>query len=302
MKAAVDNPAENSLGAGVSDEQLKRAVDISGYPLEVHVAQNLRSHGFRVEEEWTYRDPKEGTYRTLDLAAQKGFWSADSQQSVRPDLLLLIECKRSELPYVFFGLAQRGTRSLDFPVIRGLPLNRNFIGLGTDDLPANSAVQMPLIQCFDLEQHPFLADAVGCTTLSKAARKGTELELSGSEPYNATVLPVCKALLDFRVDVNQGAPIFDLFLVLGIVVLRAPMIAVDVDGEMTATPWLRLFRQHGTESPHERQQRRLAVDFVHASYLDTYLVRYALPFAERFSALSLKHHGLGPSNGEVDRS
>jgi hypothetical protein len=293
MNTTGDNPPENCLGQGVTDDQLQRAVVASGYPLEVLVAQKLRSHGLYVEQERSYRDPNEGTFRTLDLAAQKAMWTADTQTSVRPDLLLLIECKKSELPYVFFGVERGPLRSRDFPLMRGLPLDRNYVALRTEDLPSNAATHMPLTRCFDLEQHPFFADATLCTTLSKAARKGgSELELSGSEPYNATVLPLCKALLDFRVPVDQRAPVFDLFLVLGVVVLRAPMIAVDAAGQLTATPWLRLVRQHATETPNQREQRRLAVDFVHASYLDTYLTRYVLPFAEAFSALSLKHHAL----------
>ena len=72
---------------------------------------------FAVTEEWGFVDRETGIYRTLDVFGYKNLvGKAKAGSRVEPGLVLLIECKRSELPYVFFkSPTQR--RVNDFPAV-----------------------------------------------------------------------------------------------------------------------------------------------------------------------------------------
>ena len=101
MKAAAGNPSGNVIGAGLHESQVEEAVRRSGYPLQTVIARAL-STAFHVREEWSYIDADTAELRTLDLLAERPFYESDVHSRVRPTLDLLIECKQSDLPYVFF--------------------------------------------------------------------------------------------------------------------------------------------------------------------------------------------------------
>jgi len=102
------NPDTNRIGAGISEDQIVSAVQKSGYPLQVSVSEMLRAKAssqgsrFLVQEEWSYADDDTKGLRSIDLRADLILHSYDPQPRVRPQLNLLIECKQSQLPYVFF--------------------------------------------------------------------------------------------------------------------------------------------------------------------------------------------------------
>ena len=93
-----DNPLANQLPKGVEEDKLLDAVRTSGYPLQSVVARELSSH-FTVVEEWGYKDKTENVHRTLDVYC---FRELETLGPITPRVHLLIECKRSDLPYVFF--------------------------------------------------------------------------------------------------------------------------------------------------------------------------------------------------------
>ena len=75
--------------------------------------------GFAVSEEWAYSDRDSGEPRSLDVlaASERGF---DLSAQVVPSIVLMIECKRSEHPYIFFRMVT-SPDTLWFPYIFGLP-------------------------------------------------------------------------------------------------------------------------------------------------------------------------------------
>lgn len=299
MKESEINPETNKLGQGVEQEKLEKAITTSGYPLQTIVASLLASN-FYVQEEWSFTDPDTKDTRTIDLLAERPLYDFEgSQPRVRPTLNLIIECKQSELPYVFF-LSHNKPIAPQFPVFAGLASDE--VVITSDDDPSSWHYSIP--QALEMYSHPFLSENPEySSTFSKCVRKGKNLELSGSQPYQGLVFPIIKAVSHFK---NIEAPpstamYFDCHLTIGIGVLDSPMVGVRVKEaghDMILLPWVRVLR-HQTPAKGEGKQHRnntFAFDVIHKDFLPTYIDRYLMPFAEYFSKLALKHQDVLASN------
>jgi hypothetical protein len=290
----ITNPETNKLIAGVTEADITNAVGRSGYPLQSIVADLCEELEFRTVQEWGFVDKDSGHLRTLDVKAEKYLFDGahGAEARVRPSLVLLIECKQSQLPYIFF-LARHPIRISHFPVLAGL--HHNEIALKTDD--DRSTYNVGILGALDLESHKFVVDDPEfCSSFSKCVRKGKELELSGSEPFLEVVSPLVKALHHFRsaVEPPKTALYFDLFLALAVAVIDGPMVGIKVKGktnELTFLPWVRTVRHEYWDAPHRWERgRAFAVDIVHKDFFRTYVEEYVQPFAVEFSRLALKHH------------
>ena len=281
MKEAPLNPPENNLGPGVVESDVIDAVTRSGYPLQTIVGERLRSDFLFVQDEWGFIDRDTGEARALDLAATKWLWDADNQPRVRPELTLLVECKKSELPYVFFLRSREPI--LGVPLVVG-PRGTK-VTLTTDD--DRSRYTLGVLAALGLDAHDFAAKPPHAITFSRAVRKGQALDLSGSDAYNSVLLPLLKAMLFFE-KTRSGQPSWysDLQLVVGVGVLDAPMVGVSVAKGQTRfelVPWVRGARHESYETTSPFEQHRLfGVDLVHRSFLDAFLADHLLPFAYDF--------------------
>jgi hypothetical protein len=231
--------------------------------------------------------------RTLDIWASRHLYDIYGEQPyVRPHLDLLIECKQSDLPFVFFISARRPWLR-DFPYLAGLA--QDTIVLTTDD--DRSTYSESVLTVLSLHDHPFMRDSVEpCMSLSKCVRKGKEIELSGTDAYQNIVLPLVKALRYFKKQEQppKTAVYFDCHVPLAIAVIDAPMIAARVQNNVNSislTPWVRVVRHEAVEAEHwSDRTQSFGVDVVHRSFFDTYLQQHAIPFAQQFAPLALKHH------------
>jgi len=296
MRTTSNNPLTNRLGSGITEKDVSK----SGYPLQTIVANLIREHSsskkrsFYVQEEWSYVDKDTKGLRTIDILAQK--WLCDigggPQRKVRPILNLVLECKQSPLPYVFF-LSKGRPVVIHFPLIAGLP--HQTVEITTDDDP--STWTFDILHALELRSHAFLStDADYCTTFSKCVRGGANVELSGSEPFHGLVLPILKAMQHFQVVESppKTALYFDCHIVIGIGVLDAPMVGVRVSArghDLVLLPWVRVIRHETDEILDWHQTRRgfYAIDIVHKDFLKEYLHRHVFPFTEVFSGLAMKH-------------
>ncbi len=291
LNSTSNNPATNKLTVGVSQEQIREAVSKSGYPLQTIVAANLRKE-FQVQEEWSYIDPDSQSSRTIDILASKYLYDLSKDNPrIRPVLNLLVECKQSELPYVFFLSGGRFI-TREFPVIAGL--FKDEIVLKTDD--SKSSWVFPILFVLDLKKHPFISEGPECcATFSKCVRKGNELELSGSDPFNSLVLPILKAIQHFKKAQSppSTALYFDCHTVFGLAVLDAPMVGIRITEkgeEMLFTPWVRVLRHESYESQDWLKRSTLyGIDILHRDFFPDYLRKHLSPFAEDFSSLALRH-------------
>lgn len=291
MESASGNPASNVLGPGADDRLVAEAVSASGYPLQLVVSGLLRET-FALQEEWAYPDRETGTTRTIDIVASRMLWAwSEPQPRIRPQLDLVIECRQSELPYVFF-LGDGHPRLPHFPMIAGL--SRSEVTLVTDDDP--STWTFPVLDALGLGAHPFMrATAPWCAVFSKCVRQGSKLVLSGSDPYQSLVFPVINAVHHFCEVCRppSTALYYDCHLAIGLAVLDAPMVGVRVTDQgcrMALLPWVRIARHEPCEGEHPfLRTHTFGIDVVHRDYLKTYLDDQVTPFADEFAARALRH-------------
>jgi hypothetical protein len=294
IESAESNPPGNSLGSGVSGEQVSEAIRRSGYPLQTIIANSLRDR-FDVEEEWSFIDDDSRERRTLDIHAFRRLYDRkkDRHTRVRPVLNFLIECKQSDMPYVFF-LSPEKWRLSRFPFFAGL-FNNDEIQMSTGG--TRSKYIEPIGEVLGLFVEPFMTHALGQSMfLSKCVRKGKGIEISGSEPYQSLILPMVKAVKYFEQHVRppSTAAYFDLHLALAIAVIDGPMIAADISdqgSQLTFVPWVRAVRNEANEEGDHMHVRShgYAIDIVHKQYFPTYLEEHVMPFATQFCERALLH-------------
>jgi hypothetical protein len=295
MKAASENPTSNQLPAGLEGIDIEAAVDASGYPLQTSVASDLLSKFDLVQPEWAYTDSDTGQIRTLDVLAQKRLYSTEQGQLyLRPELALLIECKQSEMPYVFFSLDKPPPGARHALTVAGLRHEK--LTITTDDDP--SSWTFPVLHALELDQDDFISNPpIAAAAMSKLARRGNKLELSGANAYSSLVLPLVKSLQDFqeRQKPTDTAVYFDVSLPIALALVDGPLVSVGVlPGRTTyeLVPWVRLYRHDvNLEAKHPVDRDELyALDVVHRDWFHTYLDGHVFPFAKRFGELALMHH------------
>jgi hypothetical protein len=292
MDSLENNPHQNRLPPGISDERFTEAVRRSGYPLQSEVVRELRPHFHALQEEWSYVDRDSRELRAADVLATALLWDweVDDSPRVRPELQMVIECKQWELPTVFFR-SQGPAYVADLPLLTGL--RSPTISVTTDDDP--SSWIEPVQVCLGLDRQAFVAQAPWwCTTFSRCVRKGSDIELSGADVYNGVVLPLVKALVHLY---RTAAPrpshrYFDCTAALAVCVLDAPMVGVSVvEGggtESKLIPWARLLRQEAVANSADDKSSDPAawslygIDFVHRHFLPQYVSDHVLPFGREF--------------------
>lgn len=278
------------LPQGVDPEKLVQAVRASGYPLQTVVARQLYE-SFHVVEEWGYIDRTSQEHRSLDVFAHRRLGSASSR--LEPSLTLLVECKRSDLPYIFFAAAIPCKPS-DFPSIVGFP-RRKFnlcqdIG-GYREVPAAE-----FLRCSDF---PFVQDGpVIAATFSRIERKGKDLSLSGTVPYNSVILPLASALEHYQ-DTRSGVPPhqqrFYPTLILCVCVIDAPIIIASGTPEspkLRTVSWVRLAHEEAVQEGGLWRRKHYFVDAVCREFLGKYIGEHLAPFAERMASRMVERDDL----------
>ncbi|HET7700009.1 MAG TPA: hypothetical protein VFM06_03970 [Candidatus Limnocylindria bacterium] len=323
----------NELPPGVTSEMVASAVKRSGFPFQLRVAARLRAlleaiapADVRIEHEWSFVDRDTSELRTLDLLALVPLTPVDIDNAgvvrVRPQLALLVECKQSEMPYVFFKgdsvdiqseiiETDFTSRAAPFPMIAGL--RREIVEVMHRGKP--TGIEAAPVQALDLEEHPFLAAAPRYSPIfSRLQRKESKLEVGGDDAFRGVILPLVKALDHFK---KEATPIptfryFDLRVAFAVCVIEGPMVLVDADaspGSLERASWVRVVRQEARPDRHPRSRTDVyVIDCVHSEFLDTYVSVHMAPFAEEFAKRALRHHrelatGLGrlvgiPENDE----
>ena len=271
-----------SLPAGVDPGKLVRAVQASGYPLQTVVARRL-SEQFNIVEEWGYVDRVSHDHRTLDIFAQRSLEAKSPR--LEPALVLLVECKRSDLPYVFFAAAIPRTPS-ELPSIFGLARNR-FLLYGE---PSRHR-EVPIAHFLRCSDFPFVRSGpVIVSTFSRVERKGKEFKLSGSEPYNALVLPLASALEHYRETwsgVRQHQERYWPTLAICLAVIDAPFVVASgtpEEPDLRTTRWVRLVHQEALREGDGWRRKPYFVDAVCRGVLGEYLDQHIVPFAEQVAS------------------
>ncbi len=281
------NPKSNTLPHGISKQALDEAIQSSGYPLQQIVGHKLSELGFYVRHEWGFSDYSIHKLRSADLTANMRLFDFKivSELRVRPQLDIIIECKKSFDPYIFF-LASQSVLNSRFPLVAGL--NTNEIAIHTDDNPSRWIVNP--IDITGLQDHEFLHMEQTSLNFTKIGfRGGKKPDLSGEEPFNSLLMPLLSAMRAYAKIENpiKTAIYFDAHIIMGLAVLDAPMYGVKVmDRGHTSKPipWVRVYRHEPTDDTTSFDHSKMvyAIDVVHKDFLNEYLSMHLMPFADEW--------------------
>ncbi len=300
MRASDNNPTSNQLPQSIKVDELTEAIKLSGYPLQGIVASKLKDK-FSVTEEWGYIDSDTKEHRCLDLFAYLPLTNDDSG-SIKPSMALLIECKRSRHPYIFFQeVVNRHINS--FPTITGL--TRGTVEL--HDSSNKNFREFPVASVLGLDTRPFINPGPSrCASFSNAIPNNKRVDLSGEEPYKKIVLPLIKAqdhaYQYYKLSSKQSV-LFPKMLIC-ICVLDASMILVESPekpGDPVMVPWVRIVRHEAVEdSRNQLAYKFYSIDAVHVDYLDEFLNQNLLPFANEFKLRAIEAEEILFRGGEVE--
>jgi hypothetical protein len=275
-----NNPAGNKLGPSINESNLVRAIQRSGYPLQGVVADKLKQH-FDLAEEWGYIDRDTKEHRTLDILATKRIFA---ERAIQPGLALLIECKRSTNPYVFFrDVTDREIQG--FPKIGGLTANTMFL----KELDGNRVLQTTGAETLGLTEIPFVRPGPPhCSAFAMATAQGDKVQMSGDDPYKSLILPLTKAMDHAATLYQAGDHPTSLYptMILCIGIIDAPVLVVDNPRDATPalTPWVRVPRQEARADRPWRSHIYYVVDVVHADYFDEFISGHLIPFFDEFAS------------------
>ena len=300
MRTSENNPTSNQLPQGIKVDELTEAIELSGYPLQGIVASKLKDK-FSVTEEWGYIDSDTKEHRCLDLFAYHPL-AEDGLGSVKPSVVLLIECKRSRHPYIFFQ--EVVNRHIDyFPTIAGLTRGSVELQDGTN----KSSREFPVASVLGLDTHPFVNPGPSrCATFSNAIPNKNRIDLSGEEPFNKIVLPLIKAhdhAYQYYKLPGKQSILFPKMLIC-LCVMDASMILVESPekpDDPLMVPWVRIVRHEAVEdSRNQRAYKFYSIDAVHVDYFDEFLNQNLLPFANEFKQHAIEAEEILFRGGEVE--
>jgi hypothetical protein len=311
----IRNPEENRLPNGLDQERVLDAVRRSGYPLQSVVAAELQG-GFVVTEEWGYPDRATQEHRTLDIFAYRELiGESRGGLDINPSLALLVECKQSRLPYVFFkSVTQDGRATVDFPTIAR-------VAHPTIHADASSRMVSPAV-CLGFSTLKFNHDGPPvCASFARVRGRGGDpsnaerddgkhegphpkvkgIELSGSEGYENILLPLISAMEHLADYPKSARPLWPM-IALSICVLDAPMILSEGGPEapiLSLVPWVRVARQEKRKRLNDIVLHRFVVDFVHRRALRHFLGEVEQMAAEVRRRLIAKCDVLSQGSGSV---
>jgi hypothetical protein len=289
MRQEHNNPEQNVLS--IPEEDLRKAIESSGYPFQsvaidtiLKAMSQYRSKSW-TQEEWAYIDKDTGDVRTLDglisvtldsrKAQTEAGYPTDPRAQLRKHFDILVECKQSELPFIFFI---RNSRLGEVPRLAGLPYDQIKIRDTPDQV---GAVVMSVYDILQVSDLPFVSeDGIPAVSMTRVHRKGSKFDVSGEESFRSLALPLLKATdhyLEITKPKRRPAIYSDLRMVFPVAVLNAPMVGVFMENgtpEMIMAPFFRVFRAQPDDpnTPEHLQFNELSYfDVVHIGFLEDYI-------------------------------
>jgi len=294
MRTASANPTGNALPPSTKDKAIIDAIELSGYPLQGVVTSKLLNLGFSAAEEWGYIDSDTNENRALDVNGWKEI-PADDQKRIRGDITLLIECKRSVHPYVFFKkVADVGVPG--FPVVASCPR------IGLQDNHKSTSI-WPLSRLVCSNEMSFLQEPPLCSVFSQADLQKDKAKLSGEEPYKSIILPLTK-VVNYIEDQWRGRGVYIKMLLL-VCVVNSAMILVEAPNKTAdpvLTPWIRIARQEAIlkNTGWDGSHRHYAIDVVHVDFFDSFVRDKLMPFASEYFNRASELSGIIGKGGLIE--
>ncbi|MFF0572382.1 hypothetical protein ACFYT7_32750 [Streptomyces sp. NPDC004041] len=293
MSNAHNVPEFAQLNNGMNPDDLKEAISRSGYPFQARAAASLRSRlanhfdDVNIQEEWEYTDSETQQARSVDIFADIGVLNFDRRVYKSPlmpifcRLNLIIECKQSENPYIFFLRDAPPEGAPSFPEMLG-PIKEEVkvFARNNEGEVRDSATVLGVRDLLGFYEFDFVLPPLPyAVSLAKAVRNRSKLEITGEETYRSLTYPLLKAVDHLKATVQSGSPseLQERFIV-PIAVVRAPMIGSVFSGEgeqrLISLPWVRVSKMEPARISVAGKNSGAVIryyDVVHESYLDTYV-------------------------------
>lgn len=298
MDTSENNPHENQLPAGIKERVLLDAIATSGFPLQGLVAQELRDK-YGVSEEWSFIDRDTEQLRSLDVFAWR---SLEPHKHVHCRAALLVECKSSIHPYVFFQNAVHN--SYHFPKCTGL---KNVQVAKRGDSAISKYQECHPTKVLGLNESEFATTPIVCSAFTQAIAHGDKVNVSGSDPFNSIVMPLVKSVdhassLYQISDAGRDGVLYPTLL-LAVCVMDAPMIVVanpDDKQSISLTPWVRIFRQEARLNQHkEIRHAEYVIDFVHRGFMSEFFRIHVEKFLSAYRERLVESAGILLGGGRV---
>lgn len=304
-------PEYSQLNNGMTPEDLKEAIGKSGYPFQATTAaalQGLLGRHFRdvkIQEEWEYIDRETQQARSVDILAKVhltdfNFHGVQSWETlpIFSHLSLVIECKQSENPYIFFLRESPPEGSPSFPEMVG-PIKkmiRIYDRVETGEVLSKSSAMSSRAALGFYEFNYILPSLPYAISFAKIMRNKSKIELSGEETYRALTYPLLKAVDHLRSIADLDQQLSQLFFI-PIAIVRAPMFGSifmkNGEQRLISLPWVRVSRLEPSQNSSGMQGFSDEVryfDVVHESHLEKYIEHLVSAFSQ-ISQRIVEHSG-----------
>jgi hypothetical protein len=104
-------PGEKAMTKDTEIERIIKDIQKSGLPLEIKMSSILGADGWAVHNQEGYLDADENKWRTIDIMAHKSIEIPNSSAYSKLHFSLIIECKKSDKPWVFYVREKEGART-----------------------------------------------------------------------------------------------------------------------------------------------------------------------------------------------
>jgi len=261
--------AKRQLNIGPTEKQIREAIDKSGYLFEQKIGYRLKERGYLVTPNYNFEDIETGKSREIDVYAISGV----VKEKLDIDIwqLLLIECKKTSNPLVFFSQPkyEKLKKFEDYFEIVGVPESFN---AGKD----RGVVSLEnYLKLSDLSHRYKLSDT--SSQFCMILRSHKEWEAKHEHIYDGMIAPLIKCLYYEKKEYRNSLPreTIQLRIIYPIVIVDSELYLMNSEtNEMKRKMWILFYRQY--ESTNVKLT--VKIDFVRYKYIDAYLNRIETSF------------------------
>jgi hypothetical protein len=243
-------------------QQIRQAVDEAGYLFEQQVGYKLREHRYLVTPNYNFEDLETGDSREIDLYAILGIVKEELDVDIWQ--LLLIECKKTKYPLVFFSKPKYEDLKVfeDYFDIVGAP----------ESLLAGERRGVVSLEKYlklnELSHRYKLRDTA--SQFCMIIRKGKDWEAKHEHVYNGMIVPLIKCLSFERKEYRESLPreMIQLRIIYPIIVVHSELYLMNSEtNQLSRKKWILFYRHYDSKNI----KLTAMIDFVRHKHLDEYL-------------------------------
>ena len=240
----------------------------TGYPTEVVSSSILQQQGWGVTHNPSYRDDLEGSNREYDIRAYKSWkFFPGEEVSKSLDVFLLIECKKSEKPWVFFTTNESHSR-----LRLGSVLHTTVKWLFTNREKSQTRISDTLLrQCHHYFQNPRLA-----RTFYEPFKKHEKSDVTAQTIYSAVISAIKATIFHVQGEKERRSPTIYYPVIIFSGSLFEAIVLSQEDIQLLPSKHIQLsFNYIMPADPSDdniwASQKTFIVDIVHESYINDFL-------------------------------